>query len=279
MTTYDTVINGGLYFDGTKKTASIKNVAIKNGKIAKVTNDKILDTQCENIVDATGKWLTPGFIDTHTHYDAEVLISPSLSESVRHGVTTVLVGSCSLSMICSDAEDASDIFTRVETVPREKVLPILKKYKTWNTPKQWKAHIATLALGPNIVSLLGHSDLRVGAMGLSRATDINVQASEAEMQTMEAQLKEALNEGFLGLSTMCLKWDKVDGNRQWSKSLPSTYAKWKEVSRLNNLVREYGRVHQGAPNAARVLQINQYMRECMGILESLSKPLLLVEWI
>lgn len=270
MATYDTVINGGLYFDGTKKTASIKNVAIKNGKIAKVTSDKIVDTQCENIIDATGKWITPGFIDTHTHYDAEVLISPSLSESVRHGVTTVLVGSCSLSMICSDAEDASDIFTRVETVPREKVLPILKKYKTWNTPKQWKAHIATLALGPNIVSLLGHSDLRVGAMGLSRATDINVQASEAEMQTMEAQLKESLNEGFLGLSTMCLKWDKVDGNRQWSKSLPSTYAKWKEVSRLNNLVREYGRVHQGAPNAAQVLQINQYMRECMGIFR---KPL------
>lgn len=71
----------------------------------------------------------PGFLDTHTHYDAEMIVAPSLSESVRHGVTTVLVGSCSLSMICSEAEDASDIFTRVETVPREKVLPILQEKK------------------------------------------------------------------------------------------------------------------------------------------------------
>lgn len=58
-----------------------------------------------------------------------MIVAPSLSESVRHGVTTVLVGSCSLSMICSEAEDASDIFTRVETVPREKVLPILQEKK------------------------------------------------------------------------------------------------------------------------------------------------------
>ena len=81
---------------------------------------------------------------------------------------------------------------------------------------------------------------------------------------MEGHLKEALDEGFLGLSTMCLKWDKVDGDREWSKSLPSTYAKWKEVSRLNKLVRKYNRVHQGAPNAATPLQITQYIRECLG---------------
>ena len=58
---------------------------------------------------------------------------------------------------------------------------------------------------------------------------------------MEALLEEALQEGFLGLSTMCLKWDKVDGDREWSKSLPSTYARWREVSRLNALLRRYGR--------------------------------------
>ena len=120
-------------------------------------------------------------------------------------------------------------------------------------------------MGPNVISFLGHSDMRVGSMGLHRATDLNIVPTEAEMQHMENNLKEALDEGFLGLSTMCLKWDKVDGNREWSKSLPSTYAKWKEVSRLNKLVRQYDRVHQGAPNAAAALQVNQYMRESMGI--------------
>ena len=227
---YDIIIKGGRYFDGTGKGSSIQNVAIKDNKIAAVTSEAISEIDAMKVIDAQGKWVTPGFIDSHTHYDSELIVSPSLSESVRHGVTTVLVGSCSLSMVCSDTEDASDIFTRVETVPREKVLPILEKHKTWSTPKEWVKFVKQQPLGPNVISFLGHSDMRVGSMGLSRATDINIKPTENEMQHMEANLKEALDEGFLGLSTMCLKWDKVDGDREWSKSLPSTYAHWKEVS-------------------------------------------------
>lgn len=275
MSGFDIIIKGGRYFDGTGGPSSLQNIAIKDGKIVLVSASKIDECNCEKVIDATGKWLTPGFLDTHTHYDSELIVSPSLSESVRHGVTTVLVGSCSLSMICSEAEDASDIFTRVETVPREKVLPIVQKYKSWRTPKEWVLFVKKHPMGPNVISFLGHSDLRVGCMGLSWATDLNIQPSEAEMQKMEGLLKEALDEGFLGLSTMCLKWDKVDGDREWSKSLPSTYAKWKEVSRLNKLVRQYGRVHQGAPNAAAVLQINQYIRECMGIFRKSLKTTLI----
>ncbi len=264
MAQYDFLIEGGRYFDGTGAPSFICNLAIRDGRIAKVCAEPIPHDEADRVIDASGCWVTPGFLDTHTHYDAELLVSPSLSESVRHGVTTVLVGSCSLSMICSRDEDASDIFTRVETVPRERVLPILQTHKTWSTPRQWVAHIRQVPLGPNVISFLGHSDLRVGVMGLSRATDLAVQPSEEELQAMERLLEEALDEGFLGLSTMCLKWDKVDGDREWSKSLPSTYARWKEVARLNRLVRRYGRVHQGAPNAATPLQILQYVRECLG---------------
>jgi len=275
MSGFDIVIKGGRYFDGTGAPSSLQNVAIKDGKIALVSTGTIDETNCKKVIEADGKWVAPGFLDTHTHYDGELIVSPSLSESVRHGITTVLVGSCSLSMICSEAEDASDIFTRVETVPREKVLPIVQKHKTWSTPKGWVEFVKKQPMGPNVMSFLGHSDLRVGCMGLSRATDLNVHPTEREMQKMESLLKESLDEGFLGLSTMCLKWDKVDGDREWSKSLPSTYAKWKEVSRLNKLVRQYGRVHQGAPNAAAILQINQYMRECMGIFRKRLKTTLI----
>ena len=270
MTEFDIIIKDGLYFDGTGKAATIKNIGIKAGKITQVCNEPLNETKCSKVIAANNMWVMPGFIDTHTHYDAELIASPSLSESVRHGVTTVMVGSCSLSMICSEHEDVSDIFTRVETVPREKVLPIIKQYKTWNTPKGWVEFVQNHPLGPNVISMLGHSDLRAGVMGLLRSTDANVVPTEAEMQKMEALLKESLDIGFLGLSTMRLKWDKLDGDRAWSKSLPSTYARWKEVSRLNKLVRQYDRVHQGAPNAAAILQINQYMRECMGIFH---KPL------
>jgi N-acyl-D-aspartate/D-glutamate deacylase len=270
MSHYDLIIQGGRYFDGSPVPSAIRSLAIKDGRIALVSAEPLDASLAERVIDAQGKWITPGFLDTHTHYDAELMVAPSLSESVRHGVTTVLVGSCSLSMVCSDAEDASDIFTRVETVPREKVLPILHERKTWNSPRQWREFVDQQPLGPNLVSFLGHSDLRVSVMGLHRATDRQVVPSEAEMQRMEAVLGEALDCGFLGLSTMCLKWDKIDGDREWSKSLPSTYARWREVRRLNRLLRQRGRVHQGAPNAANPLQITQYLGEAIGLLR---KPL------
>ncbi len=270
MALYDIVIQGGRYFDGTGAPAAIRSLAVKDGKVALISATPIDESLAERVIAAHGKWVTPGFIDSHTHYDAELIVAPGLSESVCHGVTTVLVGSCSLSMVCSAAEDASDIFTRVETVPRDKVLPILKTHKTWNTPQQWVDFIHRQPMGPNVVSLLGHSDLRVAVMGLHRATDRQVRPSEAEMQAMENTLEQALDAGFLGLSTMSLKWDKIDGDREWSKSLPSTYAHWGEIRRLNTLLRQRGRVHQGAPNAANPLQILQYLGQAMGVLR---KPL------
>jgi len=267
---FDTLIVGGRYFDGTGGPSRIAHVGIKEGRIARIFDEQPDTSLATRTIDASGCWVTPGFLDTHTHYDAELLVAPSLSESVRHGVTTVLIGSCSLSMVCSDAEDASDIFTRVETVPREKVLPILKEHKSWQTPKAWVEFMDGHPLGPNVISFLGHSDLRTAVMGLHRATDRGVTPTAEEQRKMESLLEEALQEGFLGLSTMCLKWDKVDGDREWSKSLPSTYARWREVSRLNALLRRYGRVHQGAPNAANPLQVTQYLKETLGWLR---KPL------
>ena len=270
MAQYDLILQGGRYFDGSCTPSAIRSLAIKDGRIALVSAEPLDPALAGQVIEVQGKWITPGFLDTHTHYDAELIVAPSLSESVRHGVTTVLVGSCSLSMVCSAAEDASDIFTRVETVPREKVLPILRQHKSWSSPAQWRAFIDRHPLGPNLISFLGHSDLRVAVMGLHRATDRQVTPSENELQRMEALLEEALDCGFLGLSTMCLKWDKIDGDREWSKSLPSTYARWREVRRLNRLLRRRGRVHQGAPNAANPLQVTQYIGEAIGLLR---KPL------
>jgi len=270
MAQYDLILQGGRYFDGSCTPSAIRSLAIKDGRIALVSAEPLDPALAGQVIEVQGKWITPGFLDTHTHYDAELIVAPSLSESVRHGVTTVLVGSCSLSMVCSEAEDASDIFTRVETVPREKVLPILHQHKSWSSPAQWRAFVDHHPLGPNLISFLGHSDLRVAVMGLHRATDRQVTPSEAELQRMEALLEEALDCGFLGLSTMCLKWDKIDGDREWSKSLPSTYARWREVRRLNRLLRRRGRVHQGAPNAPNPLQITQYIGEAIGLLR---KPL------
>lgn len=83
--------------------SAIRNIGIKDGHVAAVSADDLDETHCPNIIDASGKWVLPGLVDIHTHYDIEVLAAPALSESVRHGVTTVLLGSCSCRSYTSTA--------------------------------------------------------------------------------------------------------------------------------------------------------------------------------
>ena len=253
---YDLIIRNGRHFDGTGGPSAIRHLGIRDGRVVAIGVEPLDESSCPEVINAAGLWVLPGFLDTHTHYDAELLAGPGLKESVRHGVTTVTFGSCSIGMVCSEAEDCSDLFTRVESIPREEVLPLLKRTKTWNTPRGYVDHLEQMPLGPNVTAFLGHSDLRVSVMGLSRAVDKQVQPTEAEMQRMEAVLEEGLDVGLLGLSTMTTKWDKLDGDRERSKSLPTTYAKWKEYARLNRVLRRRERIHQGAPDI--VTKINMF---------------------
>lgn len=246
--TYDLLIRQGLVFDGTGAPPVVADVAINGGKVAAISVAPLDPASARETMDAHGLWVTPGFIDIHTHYDAEMLIAPGLHESVRHGVTTCFVGGCSISMVCAKPEDASDIFTRVESIPREHVLPLLEKVKTWHTPKDYVRHLEQMPLGPNVASFLGHSDLRVAIMGLTRSVDPKARPTEAEMQQMETLLHDALDEGLLGLSAMTNPWDKVDGDRHRSASLPSTYASWREYRRLHRLLRRRGGILQSSPN-------------------------------
>ena len=124
--TYDVIIRNGLWFDGTGATPQIRTLGIRDGIVADVSATPLDETGCPDVIDAAGKWIVPGFIDVHTHYDAEVLLDPGLQESVRHGVTTVLLGICSLSTVYADIEDAADLFSRVEAVPRNFVLGALE---------------------------------------------------------------------------------------------------------------------------------------------------------
>ena len=127
---YDVVIKGGFFFDGTGAPGALRNVGIRDGRVACVSAAPLDEADATTVIDARGKWVMPGFLDVHTHYDAELIAAPALTESIRHGVTTVTVGSCSISAILSEPEDCSDLFTRVESVPRAQVLPLLQSTKT-----------------------------------------------------------------------------------------------------------------------------------------------------
>lgn len=246
---YDVIVRGGQWFDGTGAAPAVRDIGIKDGRVVDVA--PTLAGEATRVIDAEGQWVMPGIIDIHTHYDVEILVRPSLSESLRHGVTTTFLGSCSLSTIHATAEDAGDIFGRVEAIPRPFVVGALEEKKTWTTAGEYITALEQLPLGPNLAAFIGHSDIRSARMGLQRATDRNVVPTSAEMTQIEADLKDALDEGFVGMSSQELMFDKLDGEVCRSRTLPSTYAKLKERRRLNKILRARGRALQGGPDVAR----------------------------
>ncbi|MEO0895168.1 MAG: amidohydrolase family protein [Bacteroidota bacterium] len=257
--------HGKLYTGAKDEEARIAHIYIQEGKISQISENEIEVPEGTQILDASGKWITPGFIDSHTHYDAEVIASPGLKESARHGVTSIILGSCSVSAIYNSPEETSDCFTRVEAIPRDVMLPLLEERKNWDSPKSWKAFLDTLPLGINVASFLGHSDLRVKAMGIERSLMDNEKATRQEQAEMDRLLNEALDEGFLGLSTMDNPWDKMDGEKYWSHKTPSFYASWKERKDLLKTLRKRDGILQGAPNLVTRVNALQYMGVSTGI--------------
>lgn len=262
--TYDVIIRNGLWFDGLGNAPQVRSLGIRDGIVADIATE-LDEAGCTQVIDAAGKWVLPGFIDVHTHYDAEVLLDPGLRESVRHGVTTVLLGNCSLSAVYADAEDAADLFSRVEAVPRNFVLDALHAKKTWSTPAEYVSALDALPLGPNISSMLGHSDLRTAVLGLDRATTAGVVPSDAELEQMSSLLEAGLDAGLLGLSGMDAAIDKLDGERFRSRALPSTFATWRERRRLITVLRRRGRLLQSAPNVAKPLEALNFFLASSGI--------------
>jgi N-acyl-D-aspartate/D-glutamate deacylase len=265
---FDAVVQGGLVFDGLGGEGQRLDVGILDGKVEALA--PALPSEGAAVVDAGGCWVTPGFVDLHTHYDAEVELAPGLTESLRHGVTTVVLGSCSLSMALGKPRDLADMFCRVEGIPHRVVLPLLERLKTWDTPAEYAAHLGELALGPNVAAMLGHSTLRAAAMGLGPSLERGRRPTASEMAQMEAWLCEALDCGYVGLSVSTLPWDKMDGEEFRSRPMPSVFARWAEYRRLAGHVRERERVLQGVPNLSTKLNVLLFLMLSTGILR---KPL------
>ncbi|MDT5069096.1 MAG: hypothetical protein QOK02_5251 [Mycobacterium sp.] len=273
--TYDTIIRNGRWFDGTGAPSAVRNLGIRDGHVVAVSTAQLDDTGCARVFDATGKWVLPGMLDIHTHYDVEVLDGPALTESLRHGVTTVMLGSCSLSTIHVDGVNAGDLFGRVEAIPREHVIDAVDRHKTWTTCDEYVAALEARPLGPNLAAFIGHSDMRTAVMGLARATAKSETPSKSEQAEMERMLAEALQAGFVGMSSQQLLFDKLDGDVCRSRTLPSTYAKPRELRRLKSMLRKAGRVLQSGPDINNPLNVGSQVAQSLGIFRNPLKTSLL----
>ncbi|KAA8887107.1 amidohydrolase family protein [Nocardia colli] len=272
---YDTIIKAGRWFDGTGSASATRHLGLRGDRVVAVSAQPLDETDCPNVIDAAGKWVVPGMVDIHTHYDIEVLKTPALAESVRHGITTVLLGSCSLSTVHVGPTDAGDLFGRVEAIPRKHVIDTIEETKTWRSAREYITALEELPLGPNIAAMLGHSDIRTAQMGLDRATRKEVRPTAAEQAAMETALTEALDAGFVGMSQQQLLFDKIDGDTCRSRTLPSTYAKARERRRLNAILRRRRRVLQAGPDIASVRSIAAMTLSSLGIFRKRLKTTLL----
>ncbi|TAM63253.1 amidohydrolase family protein [Mycobacterium sp.] len=260
---YDTVITNGRWFDGSGGPSALRDIGVRDGRVVTIAKGP-LDTEGADVIDATGQWVIPGIIDIHTHYDVEILCAPELSESLRHGVTTVMLGSCSLSTVYLNSVDAGDIFGRVEAIPRRYVIEHLDAARSWTNPGEYVAELERRNLGPNLAAFIGHSDLRAATMGLDRATRKDVRPSAAELARMESMLNDALDEGFVGMSSQQLLFDKLDGEVCRSRTLPSTYASSRERRRLNAILRRRDKILQSGPDIKNPLSVVSNLLKSLG---------------
>ncbi|MEQ9451699.1 MAG: amidohydrolase family protein [Pseudomonadales bacterium] len=232
---YDLVIKNGLVVDGTGLPGYVADVAINNGRIARI--GQIQDPATQTI-DAAGKAVSPGFIDPHTHFDAQLLWDGYAKPALSHGITTIVPGNCSLSLAPlkeSHRMKLVGMFNQIEEMPYKAFAEGVEW--NWETFEDYLARISE-ALAINVAPLVGHSLLRLWVMD-----DASMQrtANDEELAQMQALLRQCLDAGAIGLSTSFVDMDET------LQPVPSRYADTRELHALASVLGDYGRMLQIVP--------------------------------
>ena len=231
MSDQNVLIRGGHVVDGTGAERRRADVRVRAGRIVEIAADARPDG--ETVFDADGAIVTPGFIDTHAHTDPQVFWDRTLDPDPLHGVTTMLVGNCSLSLYPASPStrgDISDLFAYIEDVPRHLFDDCVPW--TWNDYAGYRDAVNEKGASLNLAALVGHSPIRLAVMGDDAWTRT---ATADECSSMARILDDAMRAGAWGLSTSFLD---VDAH---GRPVPSRAADGAEFDALLDVLGSYGR--------------------------------------
>ena len=228
MSAADYVLRGGLVIDGTGSPPSRADIAIAGERVSAISSDRtdlgIGATTKE--IDVSGQFVAPGFIDIHTHYDAQVFWDPALTPSCYHGVTSVIAGNCGFS-IAPVRPEHHELVTRTLEGVEDMSAATLRAGVPWDfeTFPEYLASVKHHGAGLNFGAYLGHTALRLYSMGDDAYERV---ATDQEVSDMQQILAESLRAGACGFATsFAVTHRGVDG-----KPIPSRHADRAEFEAL-----------------------------------------------
>jgi N-acyl-D-amino-acid deacylase len=227
---YDLVIRNGTVIDGSGLPRNAADVGVKGGKIT--TIGRIRGESARDVIDAEGHVVAPGFVDGHTHMDAQIFWDPLGTSSCYHGITSVVMGNCGFTLApCAEKDKHLVVrnLQRAEDIPPAAMEAGIKW--TWTTYPEYLETLEKLPKGINYSGYVGHSAIRTFVMG-ERAFD--GPATEDDLKKMEHCVRESIEAGAMGFtSSRSPSHETPDG-----RPVASRVAPWDEVRRLVNVMGE-----------------------------------------
>ena len=234
---YDYKIVDGLIVDGSGNEGYAGDVGVKDGKVVALGD---APGQADQVIDAAGRAVSPGFVDIHTHYDAQVLWDRMLSISPWHGVTTAVIGNCGFGVAPMRAEHREVVMRtleKVEGMAYESLAAGLGTDWPFISFPQYLDALDQQGTAINLAALIGHTPIRLFVMG-DDATER--EATEHEVAQMQDLVREAMQAGALGFATS----GAVTHNGYGGKPVPSRLASFGEIDALTGAMAETGGVFQ-----------------------------------
>jgi len=226
---YDLILKGGRIYDGSGMPSFIGDVAINDGLIEEIGR---INASADRVLDVGRLAVAPGIIDFHTHFDAQLWWDPLASSSHEHGVTTVVMGNCGLTLAPCKPESRDALigtFVRVEDMPRASLQAGIPW--EWTTHGEFLDALERKPLGLNVATLVGHCAVRQYAMG---EASVERAAKDSEIAEMEALVRQGMRAGAFGFSTN----SNQRHYREDGKPVASRFAGLDEIARLCRVVGE-----------------------------------------